>query len=53
MAEMERSPGLERELGVSHGNALRYTLLVLLGGGGSPVTVNLDEAAHSAKGSRD
>lgn len=44
--EMERSPGLERELGVSHGNDVRYTLLVLLGGEGSPVTVNLYEAAH-------
>lgn len=53
MAEVERRPGLVKELGVSHGNALSYTLLVLLGGEGPPVTLNLDEAAHRAKGYHD
>lgn len=42
-----------KELGVSHGNALSYTLLVLLGGEGPPVTVNPDEAAHLVKGYHD
>lgn len=53
MAEAERSPGLVKELGVSHGNALSYTLLVLHGGESPSVAVNLDEAVHRAKGCHD
>lgn len=45
MPEAERGPGLVYEFGVSRGNALSYILLVLLGGEGPPVTVNLGEAA--------